>query len=139
MAINIFKKDEKGPSGVKETTAADTSKKVKKGQPEAAAKDSTKPLISIESARVLRGAHVTEKSARLAESNRFVFKVAPKANKIEIAKAIESLYKVKVTGVNIVNIPDKNRRRGRGIAVKPGYRKAIVAIKEGQSIEVLPK
>ena len=139
MAINIFKKDEKGPSGVKETTAEDTSKKAKKAQPDTKAKDSAKSVISIESAKVLRGAHVTEKSARLAESNRFVFKVAPKANKIEIAKAIESIYKVKVTGVNIINIPAKNRRRGRGIAVKPGYRKAIVAIKEGQSIEILPK
>jgi len=135
MAINIFKKDEKGPSGIKETTGEDTSKKAKKAKTEATAKTA----ISIEAVKVLRGAHITEKSARLAEENKYVFKVAPHANKIEVAKAIESSYKVTVTGVNVVNIPEKSRRRGRGIAVKPGYRKAIVSIKEGQVIEVLPK
>jgi large subunit ribosomal protein L23 len=137
MAINIFKKDEKDAAEKKTEGVAD-SKKTKKTDV-AASKGAAKIGINAAAAKVLRGAHITEKAAKLAESNKYVFKVALGANKTEIAKAIESSYKVTVTGVNIVNIPPKNRRRGKGIMVKPGYRKAIVSIKAGQTIEVLPK
>ncbi len=137
MAINIFKKDEGAAVTEKKTAASDT-KKTKK-TPEEAQKGASKQGLTENAARVLRGAHVTEKAARLAQENKYVFKVAAHATKIEIAKAIEGSYKVKVTGVNIVNIPQKSHRRGRGIMVKAGYRKAIVSVKEGQSIEILPK
>lgn len=137
MAINIFKKDEKDVDRNK-TEAVSDSKKNKKTQA-AAEKSAGKASLTVAAAKILRGAHVTEKAARLAQDNKYVFKVVSYANKTEIAKAIEGTYKVKVTGVNIVNIPEKSRRRGRGVMVKPGYRKAIVSIKEGQTIEVLPK
>jgi large subunit ribosomal protein L23 len=65
--------------------------------------------------------------------------VAKNANKDQIARAVEDYYRVNVIGVNVINIPSKRRRTRKGFAVKPGYRKAIVKIKRGQSIEVLPK
>ena len=137
MAINIFKKDEKDQAVAKKGAGAVASKKTKKS--ETAATKTAKVADPILTAKVLRGAHITEKAANLAQNNKYVFRVAGTANKIEIAKAIENTYSVDVIGVNVVNIPDKSRRRGRGVMVKPGYRKAIVSIKAGQSIEVLPK
>lgn len=138
MAINIFKKDEKDAAAEKKTAVSDSNKTKK--TPQEAQKSAPKHGITEDAARILRGAHVTEKAARLVQDgNKYVFKVAPHATKIEIAKAIEGSYKVKVTGVNIVNIPQKSHRRGRGIMVKAGYRKAIVSVKKGQTIEVLPK
>jgi len=110
MAINIFKKDEKA-AAKNQAEAASDSKKAKKAL--APAEKSTGRVgLTAAAARILRGAHITEKAARLADANKYVFKVAPGVNKTEIAKAVEGSYKVKVTGVNIVNIPEKSRRRG---------------------------
>ena len=89
--------------------------------------------------RVLREPHITEKSTMLNERNEYVFKVYPKANKTEIKKAIESLYNIDVLDVRIINIHQKSRRLGRTTGFKKGYKKAIVKIKEGQKIEVLPR
>jgi large subunit ribosomal protein L23 len=88
---------------------------------------------------VIKTPHVTEKASNLSQANQYVFVVAAKSTKQEVAKAISGYYGVTVTGVNVINVPGKKRRRGRGIVVEPGYRKAIVSIKKGQTIEVLPK
>jgi large subunit ribosomal protein L23 len=92
---------------------------------------------------ILREPHITEKATDLVKLNQYVFKVWPKANKVEIKKAIESLYGVDVVGVKIVKVPPKRRRLGRirgwRKGWEKGYKKAIVRIKEGQKIEVLPK
>jgi large subunit ribosomal protein L23 len=89
--------------------------------------------------RILRAPHITEKATALAGKNQYVFKVWPKANKTEIKKAIESLYEVDVLDIKIINIPAKRRRLGRISGWRKGYKKAIVRIKEGQKIEVLPR
>lgn len=83
--------------------------------------------------------HVTEKATKLAEKNQYIFKVASKANKNEVKKAVEDLYKVKVLDVKIINVPAKRRQVGRISGWKKGYKKAIVKIKEGQKIEIFPK
>lgn len=84
--------------------------------------------------------HVTEKAAILTEKeNQYVFKVAPDANKIEIKKAIEGLFGVHVEKVRIINVPKKKRRRGLIEGYKKGYKKAIVKIKKGEKIEILPR
>ena len=88
---------------------------------------------------VLISPHITEKATDLVQKNQYVFKVFPKANKTEIKKAIEDLYKVEVLDVKIINVPKKRRRLGRISGWKKGYKKAIVKIKEGQKIEVLPR
>jgi len=87
--------------------------------------------------RILISPHVTEKATDLESQNQYVFKVFPRANKIEIRKAIEEVYGVKVVSVNIINVPRKPRKLGKTIGWKKGFKKAIVKIKEGQKIETL--
>ena len=89
--------------------------------------------------KILIEPHITEKTTDLEKKNQYVFKVFPKANKTEIKKAIEDLYKVEVLNIKIINVPKKRRRLGRISGWKKGYKKAIVKIKEGQKIEVLPR
>ena len=79
---------------------------------------------------------VTEKSTNLSEQNKIIFKVPTKANKKNLKKNIEKIFKVNVTKVNIVN--KKNRikiTRGKKIKVK-GYKKAIITLKKGQNIDL---
>jgi large subunit ribosomal protein L23 len=72
---------------------------------------------------------VTEKSSLLKEEgNQYVFEVARTANKIEIAKAVEQLFKVKVISVRVMNMEGKTRRLGKHSGKKPDWRKAIVKI-----------
>ncbi len=79
---------------------------------------------------------VTEKSTNLSEQNKIIFKVPTKANKKNLKKSIEKIFKVNVTKINIVN--KKNRiktTRGKKIKVK-GYKKAIITLKKGQNIDL---
>lgn len=87
---------------------------------------------------ILKKPHVTEKASGLASTkNAYVFVVEKNANKIEVKKAIEDMYKVKPLRVNIINIPAKLvRNRGRA-GVKSGYKKAIVYLKKSDKIELL--
>ena len=87
--------------------------------------------------QVLECFHISEKVTDLAEKGQYVFKIFPKANKVEIKKAVENLYKVDVLGVNIIKVPPKKRRLGKVSGFKKGYRKAIVRIKKGQKIDIL--
>jgi len=82
---------------------------------------------------------LTEKSTLLAEQGKYVFKVAKKATKNEIKKAVGKIFKVKVKDVNIINISSKTRRRGRQVGKKSGFKKAIVTLYEGEKIEELLK
>ena len=79
---------------------------------------------------------VTEKSIGLMEHNKYVFKVALSANKIEIKKAIEEIFKVKVVDVNTVCVKGKEKRMGRSVGKTSDYKKAIVQLAEGDSIEI---
>ena len=81
---------------------------------------------------------ITEKATLLLEENKYVFDVLPKATKPEIKAAIESLFDVKVTGVNTIRPPRKKRRVGRFIGHKPLYKRAIITLEEGDSIELFP-
>lgn len=89
--------------------------------------------------QILKSPHVTEKATELAKKNQYVFKVDPRASKIEIKRAIEDLYKVDVINVRIIKVPRKRRRLGRISGWRKGYKKAIVKIKKGQRIEILPR
>lgn len=78
---------------------------------------------------------ITEKAARLAEKNKYVFLVKDSATKPEVKKAVKELYKVDATTVNIVVKPERTARfRGKKVT-KPGYKKAVVTLKEGQKID----
>ena len=89
--------------------------------------------------QILKTPHVTEKATSLASKNQYVFKVWPRANKVEIRKAVEDVFGVDVVSVKIINVIQKRRRLGRIEGFKSGYKKAIVRLKEGQKIESLPR
>ena len=89
--------------------------------------------------RILKNAHITEKATDLEEANKYIFNVYPQRNKNEIKKAVENIYGVEVTSVNVVNIPAKKRRLGRSQGWKQGYKKAIVSVAAGQKIEIMPR
>ncbi|MEX5285612.1 50S ribosomal protein L23 [Selenomonas sputigena] len=78
---------------------------------------------------------ITEKSTQLMEEGKYVFVVAKKANKIEIAKAVAAIFKVKVADVNTVNVSGKVKRMGRFVGKRSDYKKAIVKLAPGETIE----
>ena len=79
---------------------------------------------------------VTEKSTNLSEQNKIVFKVPNGANKVNLKKNIEKIFKVNVTKINIINKQNRKKiTRGKKINV-PGYKKAIITLKKGQSIDL---
>jgi len=82
---------------------------------------------------------ITEKGTDLNQLGQYLFLVDKRANKPEIKKAIEEVYKVKVAGVNIINIKPKSRRLGRTTGTVPGYKKAIVTLVAGQKLDILPQ
>ena len=74
--------------------------------------------------------HITEKSTNLSEQNKIIFKVPSKANKVNLKKNIEKIFKVNVTKINIINKKSKIKNaRGRKVRVS-GFKKAIVTIKK---------
>ena len=79
---------------------------------------------------------VTEKSTNLSEQNKIVFKVPTSANKINLKKNIEKIFKVNVIKVNIINKQKRTKlTRGRKVKVS-GFKKAIITLKKGQSIDL---
>jgi large subunit ribosomal protein L23 len=79
---------------------------------------------------------ITEKTLRIAErTNAYTFKVRPTANKVQVRDAIERIFNVRVTGVRTQNYRGKFRRVGRYTGATSNWKKAIVKVKEGDSIE----
>ena len=79
---------------------------------------------------------VTEKSTNLSELNKIVFKVPDGANKKNLKKNIEKLFKVEVIKINIINQKTKLKMRQGKKSYKTGYKKAIITLKKGQSIDL---
>ncbi len=79
---------------------------------------------------------VSEKSYSLIEDNKYSFRVHPRAHKTQIRQAVEELFEVKVEAVNIVKVQPKPKRRGFHRGTKPGWKKAIVQLREGDRIEI---
>ena len=79
---------------------------------------------------------VTEKSTILSEQNKIVFKVPSKANKVNLKKNIEKIFKVNVTKINIINKQNRTKiSKGKKVKIA-GYKKAIITLKKGQSIDL---
>lgn len=102
----------------------------------AVAKGKKEPKVA---SLVLRHAHITEKASMMAKDNQYIFRVFPRANKSEVKKAVKEVYGVDVIVVKIINVPKKRRRLGRSVGWKSGYKKAIVTVKQGQTIDLLPR
>ena len=93
-------------------------------------------MKKINSTDSIRQPIVTEKATILSEQNKTVFKVHSGANKRSIKKNIEKLFKVTVVKVNIINTKRKKKIKQGKISIKPGFKKAIITLKKGQSIDL---
>lgn len=78
---------------------------------------------------------ITEHSMEALASGKYTFKVAKDANKIEIAKAVEELFNVKVAKVNTISVKGKQKRMGRSVGYRPDWKKAIVTLEGDKTIE----
>lgn len=86
---------------------------------------------------VIKKVLLTEKSTMAKEAmNKYTFAVDRRANKIEIARAVETLFKVKVLDVHTMNFEGKKKRIGRIIGQRPNWKKAVVTLAEGSRIEI---
>jgi len=92
--------------------------------------------MSLHPAEVLIRPVVSEKSYHQITENRYTFKVHKDAHKTQVRHAVEELFDVKVTRVNIVKMPAKPKRRGMIKGTRPGWKKAIVKLQPGQEIEL---
>jgi len=103
------------------------SEKTAKGKPERIFRDAYKVIV-----RPL----ITEKAANLGSENKYVFAVNIKANKIEIAKAVNEVYGIKPVRVNIICVKGKKVRHGRTIGQRKNWKKAVITLPEGKTIKV---
>ena len=92
--------------------------------------------MSLHPAQVLIAPVVSEKSYHQITENRYTFKVHKDAHKTQVRHAVEQLFEVKVTRVNIVKVQPKPKRRGAFKGTRPGWKKAIVELKAGDKIEI---
>lgn len=79
---------------------------------------------------------ISEKNTLLTEQGKYIFEVNDRANKIMIRHAVEELFKVNVTAVNILHVRGKRRRTGRAVGMTRAWKKAVVSLREGQRIEL---
>ena len=85
---------------------------------------------------IIQGPIITEKTMSLKENeNKYTFKVAKTANKIEIKNAVETIFNVKVVSVNTITVLPKRTRVGQHVGYKPAYKKAICKLAEGNKID----
>ena len=78
---------------------------------------------------------ITERTTDLMADGKYVFVVDKRANKIQIADAVREIFSVKVEDVNTVNVKGKTKRRGRTVGKTASYKKAIVKLAQGETIE----
>ncbi len=92
--------------------------------------------MSLHPNEVLLAPVVSEKSYSLIGDNKYSFRIHPDAHKTQVRQAVEELFEVKVERVNIVKVQPKPKRRGMTRGIRPGWKKAIVQLREGESIEI---
>lgn len=92
--------------------------------------------MSLHPNQVLIAPVVSEKSYSLINDRKYTFRVHPDAHKTQIRQAVEEAFEVEVASVNIVKVQSKPKRRGYTAGRRPGWKKAIVELKEGHEIEI---
>jgi large subunit ribosomal protein L23 len=93
-------------------------------------------VASLQNRDVLLAPVVSEKSYGLIEEGKYAFKIHPEAHRTQVRQAVEEIFGVHVIGVNILKVQAKPKRRGLTKGIKPGWKKAIVQLREGESIEI---
>ncbi len=84
---------------------------------------------------IITGFYISEKAGLLNGFNQYVFKVSNNANKSLLTKQVEKMFNVKVKDIKILNTPEKRRDIGKYSGFKPGFKKAIVVLEKGYTIE----
>ena len=102
----------------------------------AAARRGEGHLMSLHPNEVLLAPVVSEKSYSLITDRKYTFKVHKDAHKTQIRQAVEELFEVHVENVNILKVQAKPKRRGMSKGMRPGWKKAIVQVREGETIEI---
>jgi len=92
--------------------------------------------VSLHPNQVLLAPVVSEKSYELIEQRKYAFRVHPDAHKTQIRQAVEELFEVHVQAVNVIKVQPKPKRRGLVRGQRPGWKKAIVQLREGDTIEI---
>ena len=92
--------------------------------------------MSLHPNEVLLAPVVSEKSYSLITDRKYTFKVHKNAHKTQVRQAVEELFAVKVENVNILKVQAKPKRRGLTKGTRPGWKKAIVQLREGETIEI---
>jgi large subunit ribosomal protein L23 len=92
--------------------------------------------VSLHPNEVLLAPVVSEKSYSLIEDRKYSFRVHPNAHKTQIRQAVEELFEVHVVSVNVSTVKSKPKRRGMTRGRKPGWKKAVVQVREGETIEI---
>ena len=92
--------------------------------------------MSLHPNQILIAPVVSEKSYSLITDRKYTFRVHPDAHKTQIRQAVEAAFDVEVASVNIVKVRPKPKRRGYTAGRRPGWKKAIVQLKEGHEIEI---
>jgi len=153
MVFNIFKKkkseskkERKEEKEISSKSSDEQEPVIKEEIPEGQKQTQTQKVVSPRkkvismAPGVLIRPNITEKATILTGENKYVFRVFSNVTKGQVKDSVEEVYGVDVEGVRIINIPPKKVRLGkRREGVKKGYKKAVVKIKEGQKIEILPR
>jgi large subunit ribosomal protein L23 len=92
--------------------------------------------MSLDPRQIILAPVVSEKSYSLIEDNKYSFRVHPRSHKTQIRQAVEDLFDVKVVAVNVMKVQSKPKRRGWTRGRKPGWKKAIVELRDGDRIEI---
>jgi large subunit ribosomal protein L23 len=92
--------------------------------------------MSLHPNEVLLAPVVSEKSYSLIGDRKYTFKVHKNAHKTQVRQAVEELFAVHVENVNILKVQPKPKRRGASKGIRPGWKKAIVQVREGETIEI---
>ncbi|MDD5738413.1 MAG: 50S ribosomal protein L23 [Candidatus Pacebacteria bacterium] len=148
--MGLFKKDKKEQGlkeekRIKKEKEKSTKRVVEKKPKESVSissevkKDKTKKSDIKIAPAVLSRPQITEKATLLQEENQYIFQVFKTATKPEVKKSVEEVYNVNVEKVRIINVDRKKKRLGRTTGWKKGYKKAIVTLKKGQEIEIIPR
>ena len=139
MAFNLFKKAR--PRKAEGEAGEDKKKRPSKKEDVTITEEKKEatPVLPIgsssEAYRVLKSFYISEKASLLNGFNQYVFKVFRNANKSQIRKQVEKLFNVKVKNVKVLNMPRKRRDLGQHQGFRSEFKKAIVVLEKGQTIE----
>lgn len=135
MALFDFRKK----TEAKEKQARKATKSAAKKAPkEVVEKSSSRQASSVPAGHhfALISPHVTERARLLSEQGQYVFRIKPEVTKRQVRESVERFYNVHVDHVQIIAMREKARRRGLTEGVKRGYKKAVVALRKGEAIDI---